>query len=104
MEKVVWKGMIMPGMRNEYIKRHEEIWPEMVKALKESGICNYSIWNYGDELFGYYECPNAEQAVNYKKNSAIMKKWSESMANVMYMVKDPDIQSNAVYQKVFELE
>ena len=36
---------------DEYIKRHDEIWPEMTEMLNESGIHNYSIWNVGDELF-----------------------------------------------------
>ena len=30
--------------------------PEMVKVLKDAGICNYSIFYCNDELFGYYEC------------------------------------------------
>lgn len=37
MGKIVWKGEILPGMRDEYFRRHDEIWPEMVTALKESG-------------------------------------------------------------------
>ena len=40
----------------EYQKRHaESIWAEMVKVLKDAGICNYSIFYRNDELFGYYE-------------------------------------------------
>ena len=52
MGKIVWKGEILPGMRDEYFRRHDEIWPEMATALKESGITNYSIWNHGNELIG----------------------------------------------------
>ena len=52
MEKYAWSGKIAPGAKSEYIKRHNEIWPEMVEALKKAGIRNYTIWNTGDTLFG----------------------------------------------------
>ena len=44
MEHMAWKGRIKPGCKAEYQRRHAEIWPEMVKVLKEAGICNYSIF------------------------------------------------------------
>lgn len=44
MEHIAWKGRIKPGYKAEYQRRHAEIWPEMVKVLKEAGICNYSIF------------------------------------------------------------
>lgn len=102
MDKLVWKGRIKEGMRAEYIRRHKEIWPEMEKALKDSGICNYSIWNCGNELFGYYECPDAAYAQEFKAKSDVMRRWSESMQHVMEMEKDSSGQ-NLIYQKVYEL-
>ena len=44
MEHMAWKGRIKHGCKAEYQRRHAEIWPEMVKVLKEAGICNYSIF------------------------------------------------------------
>lgn len=44
MEHIAWKGRIKPGCKAEYQRRHAEIWPEMVKVLKDAGICNYSIF------------------------------------------------------------
>ena len=41
MEHMAWKGRIKPGCKAEYQRRHAEIWPEMVKVLKDAGICNY---------------------------------------------------------------
>ena len=54
--------MLKPGMKEEYKRRHDAIWPEMVALLKAAGIRNYTIWNVGDELFGYYEC---EKGLDY---------------------------------------
>ena len=56
MERMAWKGRIRPGCKTEYIRRHDAIWPEMKAVLKEAGICNYTIFANGDELFGFYEC------------------------------------------------
>ena len=53
MERMAWKGRIRPGMKAEYIRRHNEIWPEMVEVLKSAGIANYTIFASGNELFGY---------------------------------------------------
>ena len=35
MEHMAWKGRIKPGCKAEYQRRHAEIWPEMVKVLKD---------------------------------------------------------------------
>ena len=62
MDRYAWKAFILEGKKDEYIKRHNEIWSEMKEVLKSAGICNYSIWLTGNELFGYYEC---EKGVEY---------------------------------------
>ena len=56
MEKYAWSAKIKEGKKEEYVRRHDEIWPELVKVLKDAGICNYTIWTDGSTLFGYYEC------------------------------------------------
>lgn len=61
MERYAWKATLLPGKLEEYERRHNEIWPEMKQMFREAGICNYTIWNTGDELFGYYECQNGHK-------------------------------------------
>ena len=43
MEKCTWKATLLPGMRDEYVRRHDEIWPEMKETLARAGIVNYTI-------------------------------------------------------------
>ena len=50
-----WVLEVRPGYEEEYKKRHDEIWPEMLEALKEAGISNYNIFRHGLTLFGYFE-------------------------------------------------
>ena len=38
MEKYAWRGKIVPGMQEEYKKRHDNIWPEMKEVLANAGI------------------------------------------------------------------
>lgn len=98
MEKITWRAIIKPGMKEEYIKRHDEIWSEMVKTLKEAGICNYTIWLDGDSLFGYYECEKgAAYALKYQAESEVVKRWDVSMAPIMTML-------DCTPKKVFELK
>lgn len=43
MEKYAFRMTLLPGMADEYRKRHDEIWPELVALLKEAGVQDYSI-------------------------------------------------------------
>lgn len=105
MEKYAWKAYVKDGCLDEYINRHNKIWPEMVEVLKNAGIKNYTIWNVGDELFGYYECENGiEFAADYQANSQIVKKWDEYMKDVMVMEVDHITGAQPLLKKVFEME
>lgn len=98
MDKVVWRAKVRPGMQEEYKRRHDEIWDEMVKALKEAGICNYTIWMDGDELFGYYECEKGvDYALSFQQENPVVQKWEKSMEPVMQ-------KYETVPQKVFDLK
>ena len=90
MERYAWKAKIIDGKLNEYIKRHDEIWPEMLEVLNQAGIKNYTIWNVGNELFGYYECEKGvEYATEVQSKSEVVERWNEYMKDVMIMELDP---------------
>lgn len=38
-----FKMRVKAGYEDEYKRRHNEIWPELKRLLKEAGIQNYSI-------------------------------------------------------------
>ena len=105
MEKYAWKATIKEGCLEEYKKRHDEIWPEMIEVLKNAGICNYTIWNVGNELFGYYECQKGLKfAADYQAESPVVDKWNEYMKDVMVMEIDPITGAQPLLTKVFELD
>jgi len=73
-----------PGFKEEYRKRHSEIWPELVTMLKKEGVGNYSI--FLDEetniLFGYQE-QTGESSSQDLGTTEIVMKWWKYMADIM---------------------
>ena len=105
MERYAWRAQIKNGKKEEYIKRHNEIWKELVEVLKSAGIENYSIWMQGNELFGYYECKfGREYAARVQAESPVVDKWNEYMTDVMTMVFDEKTGAQALMEEVFYLE
>ena len=105
MERMAWTATILEGKAEEYIRRHDEIWPEMVAALKEAGIVNYSIWQSGNTLFGYYECSyGLRTAEQVQAGSEVVSKWNEYMKDVMRMEMDPVTGAQPKMEEVFRLE
>ena len=104
MEKYAWRGKIVPGMQEEYKKRHDNIWPEMKEVLANAGIVNYSIWMQGEELFGYYECDSVQTAAQVQARSAVVDRWNEYMKDVMQMDMDPVTGAQPLMRQVFLLE
>lgn len=104
MERYAWKGRVK-GDLAEYRRRHDEIWPELVAVLKEAGICNYSIWSVGDELFGYYECEQgADYAARVQGASEVVDRWNEYMADVLELECDPETGAQKKLVEVFRLD
>jgi len=105
MDKYAWTAKIKQGKKEEYIKRHNEIWPELVDLLKSAGICNYTIWADGNTLFGYYECEKGlDYAARVQAESPIVDKWNEYMKDVMDMTLDPVTGAQPLLVKVFTLD
>ena len=105
MERKAWKGRVKPGYEQEYIRRHDEIWPEMIEILKEAGICNYTIWKDGNILFGYYECEKGIAfADNVKAKSDVIKRWNTYMSDILELDLDPELGTESSLKQVFRLD
>ena len=105
MERYAWKAIVRDGCLDEYVRRHDAIWPELKQLLKDAGISNYTIWNVGNELFGYYECEKGKAfAQKTQAESPIVDKWNEYMKDVMIMEMDPVTGAQPELRQVFFLE
>ena len=83
MAKEAFRLRIKKGMNDEYKRRHDMIWPGMLDLMKEMGVRNYSIWNAGQDIFGYYEVDDPEKAKEIAGKSKVAVKWAEYMSDVM---------------------
>jgi L-rhamnose mutarotase len=56
MQRVGFSLKINPELKEGYKKAHDEIWPELVEAMKTRGVKNYSIFFKKDgTIFAYLE-------------------------------------------------
>ena len=102
MEKYAWKATIIEGRIEEYKFRHDNLWEEMKSVLKDAGICNYTIWNVGNELFGYYECEfGVEYAVKIQGQSDVVKRWNEYMQDILVIEIDTETGTTPSLRQVF---
>ena len=103
-QRYAWKATVLPGMLEEYVRRHDAIWPEMTEVLKKAGIRNYTIWNVGNELFGYYECDDIAEAARIQAESPVVDRWNEYMKDVMQMEMDPVTGAQPLMKQVFLMD
>lgn len=102
MERYAWKATLLPGKLEEYRRRHAELWQEMRDVLTEAGIRNYTIWNTGNELFGYYECEKGiAYAAKVQAESPVVALWDTYMKDVMCMKPDPVTGAQPMLHQVF---
>ena len=105
MERVAWRGRIKPGKKEEYVRRHREIWPEMVALLKAAGICNYTIFADGDLLFGCYECEKGVAfAEKTQAQSPVVDRWNQYMEDILELEMDPATGAQPKLEPVFRLD
>lgn len=83
MERFAFKMKLKPGCEAEYKKRHDEIWPELSKLLKEAGISDYAIFldEETNTLFAVQK--QSGQSSQDLGKTEIVQKWWAHMADIM---------------------
>ena len=95
---------LKPGNVTEYRRRHDEIWPELKLLLKNTGICEYSIFLDADSntLFAFQKVDGTAGSQDLRDNP-IVKKWWDYMADIMVVHHDNSPVSTSL-EEVFYLE
>ena len=104
MKRMAFKMYLNLGQREEYRKRHNEIWPELKKLLKEAGVSEYSIFldEETNTLFAFQKV-NGEEGSQDLGQTEIVKKWWKFMSDIMET--NPDNSPVTVpLQEVFFME
>jgi L-rhamnose mutarotase len=104
METIAFRMTLNPGMREEYARRHREIWPELVDALHDAGVRDYRI--YLDESTGALFATltrTDDHTMDALPDLPVMRKWWDAMADIMVTAPDHvPVQQKLV--PVFELQ
>jgi len=75
---------LKPGTVEEYKRRHDELWPDLAKALGDAGIYDYSIF-LDEETLHLFAVLKLwpDNKIEELPQKPVMKKWWNYMADLM---------------------
>ena len=92
---------------NEYKDYHKNIWPEISKSLKDSGILNAEIYNTGNRLFMIIEVDKTfsfEKKLKMDLENSKVQEWEKLMWNYQQALPQSEKGSKWVLMdKIFDL-
>ncbi len=84
MRRAAFTMKLKPGYQAEYKRRHDQIWPELVKELEAAGVSDYSI--FLDEttltLFAFQKVKDHDTSA-LLPSTPIVTRWWKYMADIM---------------------
>jgi len=84
MERIAFKMYLNEGQKEEYKKRHNELWPELRQLLKSAGVSEYSIFldEETNVLFAFQKV-GGDGGSQDLGQTEIVQKWWAFMADIM---------------------
>lgn len=106
MQRVCFVLNVRPDKLEEYKARHREVWPEMIRALQESGWGNYSLFLRPDGLLiGYLETHDFPNALAEMQRRDVNKRWQAEMASFFQLPNSGAAdQSMTPIEEIFHLD
>ena len=84
MRREAFKMYLKLGCEEEYIRRHNLIWPELKQLLSDSGVSDYSIfWDRDTNILFAVQKVSGEGGSQDLGNTEIVQKWWAYMADIM---------------------
>lgn len=84
METIAFRMVLNPGQRDEYARRHREIWPGLAAELTKAGVSDY--WIFLDEatnhLFAVLKRRD-DHTMETLPTLPVMRRWWDFMADIM---------------------
>jgi L-rhamnose mutarotase len=104
MKRKAFLMTLRPGARDEYVRRHNPIWPELERVLKEHGVSRYSIFldGEGHRLFAY-AVVESEELWQRIAATEVCRRWWAEMRDLMLTNPDDSPAATAL-DEVFYLE
>ena len=81
MQRVATYMAVKPGLEDRYVEEHRNIWPEVLEGITRFGICCYSIFMHGRELYSYFEVDDLERVMALAAADHDNQRWQAHMAD-----------------------
>lgn len=88
-QRYVFRMRLNDGMADEYRRRHDAIWPELVDLLRKAGVSDYSIHldEETNHLIGVLT-RNESHTMDDLPSHPVMQKWWAHMGDIMETAPD----------------
>lgn len=104
-EHALFVQKVKKDKKNEYVNTHKKVWPDLLKAIKESGIDREIIWILEDKVIIYMMSRDFDSAMQKLGKTEIFKKWIEKMDPLMDEMQDYSGKGNIIrLDTIFDLE
>ena len=104
MQRIAFTMKIKPGTEEEYRRRHQQVWPELLADLKRAGCQNYSIFLRGTELFAYMEIADFQRYLATMAASDASERWEAHMSDILIRETEAATGFPPVLEEVFHLD
>ncbi len=104
MQRIAFTMRIKPGTEEEYRRRHQQVWPELLADLKAAGCKNYSIYLRGTELFAYMEVDDFQRYLEIMASSTASERWEAQMSDILLRETEGATGFPPVLPEVFHLD
>jgi L-rhamnose mutarotase len=102
--RVCFVMRVRPEAMDEYRRRHAEVWPEMLDALRRTGWRNYSLFAAADGMvIGYLETDDFQAALDGMQAEPVNARWQAEMAPMFELQAAPDT-SLVRLEEIFHLD
>jgi L-rhamnose mutarotase len=106
MQRVCFRLRVRPERLAEYRQRHAAVWPEMLRALREAGWHDYSLFLHSDgTLVGYFLTEDLAASLAAMDRTDANRRWQAEMAPFFAGLDgDRPDQGFEVLEEIFNLD
>lgn len=105
MERVCFTLQVRPDRMQEYRSCHAQVWPDMLRALRDTGWGRYSLFLRDDGLLvGYLETDDLQATVAGMGATEVNRRWQAEMAAFFVDLYLPPDQGFIRLEQVFSLD
>lgn len=83
MARYMFMWQCRPGTEEEYVERHQAVWPEVIRALKEAGLRNFSTFMKGNQLYGFIEADDFKTSWAKFQADPETQRWEAYMSEIL---------------------